>query len=516
MVNIEVSSCTISDIDADAVLVGTFEDTDSHERTLGGDDKEFIKLIRPLIEEREITGKLGSTTLIHCRGEIRPKRILCIGLGPSNELSLDRLRGMSAVSGRYLRDIHCQNIGIHLGFLPTGFRYKDSTTAAVEGFLLGQYRFTKYLNEPDPEEIRKFGIYFPAGIDFDPEEISQAIRMGAIIAQSTNLTRNICNEPANVVTPSKFADIALDLAQNYGFKVTVLDESEIEQLKMNMILAVNAGSVEPPRLIILEYLEAGPDEPVHGLLGKGVTFDSGGVSLKTQTSISHMHLDKTAGAVVLGTAVALSLLKAKVNFIGVIPAVENMLDGRAYKPGDIFESMSGKTIEVINTDAEGRLILADALTYMQRNLGLQNLIDFATLTGGSKRTLGSDIIPVFANDNQMFDAFREACWHSGEACWRMPLFRNYRKGLFSHVAELKNDDNDTPSTILGALFLQEFVEKDTKWMHIDIGGHEFREEEFSYQPVGATALGMRSLIRYFLRLAGQDTGRDQDNPPHQP
>jgi len=510
MVNIEVKNSTISDIEADAVLTGAFEDTDFLTEAICGDEGPFCQLVRPLVEDGEITGKFGYTTLIHCRGEIKPKRVLCIGLGHSSDLSLDRLRGMSAVAGRWLRDINCQHIGIHLGFLPKGFRYKDSSTAAVEGFLLGQYRFTKYLPEAAPDEIKKFGIYFPAEVDFDPEIISQAIRMGAFIARSTNFTRNICNEPANVLTPTKLAEIACDLAAQYNFKVTVLEEDEIARLNMNMITAVCAGSAQPPRVIVVEHRQGNDTDPVYGLLGKGVTFDSGGVSLKTKTSISHMHLDKTAGAVVLGTAMALSMLEARLNFVGVIPAVENMMGGRAYKPGDIFESMSGKTIEVVDTDAEGRLILADALTYMQQNLKISNIIDFATLTGGAKAALGSDIIPFFSNDDMMIEQFKNACWHSGEACWHMPLFRNYRKKLLSPVAELKNHIDDAPSMIMGALFLQEFIKTGTHWMHIDIGGHEFREEEFSYQPYGATALGMRSLIRYYLHLARHHTGLEND------
>ncbi|MEQ8191194.1 MAG: leucyl aminopeptidase [Candidatus Eremiobacterota bacterium] len=507
MIEVEVLNSSVSDIEADAVLTGVFEDDCTAERLCGRDEK-FKYMVKDLIEEGEINGKLAVTTLVHSRGEIKPGRILVVGLGKKENLSLDRLRGMAAVSGRLLRDIQCQKIGIHLGFLPPGFRYKDTAMAVIEGFFLGQYSFTKYRHEEKKPEVKKFGIYFPEEIKFDGDLISQAIRTGAFIAKATNLSRDLCNEPANVLTPVRLGKIAGKLAEEYGLKAHIIDEKEMQSLNMNLLLAVSRGSKEAPRLIVLEYRGAGEGKPVYGLLGKGVTFDSGGVSLKDQTAMNHMHLDKTAGAVVIGILAALSSLKVKINLTGVIPAVENMPGGNAYKPGDIIKAMSGKTVEITNTDAEGRLIMADSLTYMQQILKIGNIIDFATLTGGSKTALGTDIIPVFSRYKDMVDLFRESCWHSGEVCWEMPLYRNYLKLLKSHVADIKNMVKDSPSTLLGALFLGEFIENNTEWMHLDIGGHEFREEEFSYQAYGATALGMRSLIRYYLHLAGEDIGTD--------
>ncbi|HPZ09602.1 MAG TPA: leucyl aminopeptidase [Candidatus Eremiobacteraeota bacterium] len=508
MIEVEVLSSSISDIDVDAVLTGVFEG-DSPE-VLYSTDEKLKNMVTNLFIDGEINGKLATTSLIHSRGEIKPKRILIVGLGKKNELSLDRLRGMAAVSGRLLRDINCRKIGIHLGFLPRNFRYKDSSMAVIEGFLLGQYSFDKYRYKDKKTYLERFGIYFPEEVDFDAILLSKAIRTGAYIAKATNLSRDLCNEPGNILTPVKLSELALKLGEEYGLIVKILDEKEMEKLGMNLLLAVGRGSVEPVRLIILEYHGGGHDKPLYGLLGKGVTFDSGGVSLKDRSSMSHMHLDKTAGAVVIGILTALATLKVKINIAGIIPAVENMPAGNAYKPGDIIKSMSGKTVEVTNTDAEGRLIMADSLTYMQSILNIKYIVDFATLTGGSKAALGSDIIPVFSNDRHMVKLFKEACWHSGELCWQMPLYKNYLKLLKSHVADLKNHSKDPPSTIAGALFLNEFVEHDTRWMHIDIGGHEFREEEFSYLPCGATALGMRSLIRFYLHVAGEDIGKDSE------
>lgn len=498
---IEVLNCHISEIEADAVLTGVFEDScESVEQLCGADDNLRI-LLNGLVQDGEITGKLGTTTLIHSRGEIVPKRILMVGMGKLQDLSLDRLRGMAATSGRMLRDISCKRIGIHLGFLPYGCSCEDIAMAVIEGFLLGQYRFDKYKPGKEKIEVEKFGIYFPGEIDVDTEEICDAVRTGAVIAMSTNYTRDICNEPANVVTPVELCEIASKLAEENNFKLNILDEREMEGLGMDLLLSVAKGSTEPPRLIIAEYMGGGEEKPVYGLLGKGVTFDSGGISLKDQSAIDHMHMDKTAGAIVLGILEALASLNAKINLVGVIPAVENMPGGNSYKPGDIIRSMSGKTVEIINTDAEGRLIMVDALTYMQRKLNIKNIIDLATLTGGSKVALGPDIIPIFSNDKEMTELFKKSCWHSGEACWEMPLYRKYLTKLESQVAHLKNHTADPPTTILAALFLSEFIDPETEWMHLDIGGHEFRGEEFSYQTYGATALGMRSLIRYFLMIA---------------
>lgn len=500
MLEVEVDSLAISEVTADAVLTGTFEGSCGDLETICGNDQAFQKLVRPLVEDGEINGKLGSYSIIHSRGEIKPKRVMCIGLGKKEDLSLDRLRGMAAAAGRLLRDMNCHEIGTHLGFLPEKFRYYDTALAVIEGFMLGQYQFSHYLHVDERKKISKFGMYFHPNVEFDESKIGRAVESGSIIAQATNYTRDLCNEPGNVLTPTKLSEIALDLGKKYNVEVTVLDEDTMKEMGMNLLLAVGQGSTEPSKMIVLKYTGAGADQPYYGLLGKGVTFDSGGVSLKVHNALSHMHMDKTAGAVVLGVAAALSLLKSRVNFIGVVPAVENMLDGKAYKPGDIIRSLSGKTVEVTNTDAEGRLIMADTLTYMQNHLDLDNIIDFATLTGGAQAALGTDIIPIFSNDREMVAMMKKACWHSGEDCWEMPLYKNYRNHIVSQVADIKNHADNAPSMIIGALFLREFVDNKTKWMHVDIGGHEFREAAFSYLPYGATALGMRSLIRYFHRL----------------
>jgi leucyl aminopeptidase len=504
MLEVEVINRALSDIQADAVLTGVFEDKCNTVEDICGSDKKLEIIVNGLVNDSEINGKLGTTTLIHSRGEVKPKRILIVGLGKIADLSLDRLRGMSAVSGRLLRDIKCHEIGIHLGFLPQGFRYKDTSMAVIEGFLLGQYNFTKYRAEKTKEYVEKFGIYFPEDVKIDTKSISDAIKAGSVIAKATNFSRDICNEPANMMTPIKLGQVARNLSEEYGLKLKILDEKVMETHRMDLLLAVAKGSSEVPRLIQLEYRGASPDEPFYGLLGKGVTFDSGGISLKDKKAMDHMHMDKTAGAVVMGVIMALALIKAKVNVVAVIPAVENMPGSNSYKPGDIIMSMSGKSVEITNTDAEGRLIMADTLTYMQKKLNIKNIIDFATLTGGSKVALGPDIIPIFSNDEKMAELFKKACWHSGEACWEMPLYKNYLNKLNSHVADIKNHCDNPPSTIIAALFLSEFIEKNTSWMHLDIGGHEFREEEFSYQPYGATALGMRSIIRYYMQIAGEE------------
>lgn len=501
MIDVEVLSSKISEINADAVLTGAFEDTFSDISNICGDDEKFCKLVTPLIKEGEINGQLGTFSLLHSRGEITPKRVLVIGLGKKSELSLDRLRGMAAVSGRFLRDIKCNNIGIHIGFLPKNLSSEDTSMALIEGFILGQYRFIKYIKEAQQQQIQKFGIYLPSEVSFNSDNICDAIRTGSIIARATNFSRDLCNEPGNVLTPTRFSEIAKDLSSTYNLSVKVLNEKELKKTGLNMLLAVGRGSKEEARLIVIKYEGADKNAPMHGLLGKGVTFDSGGISLKIQSAMSHMHMDKTAGAVVLGVAIALSIMKTPINFVGVVPAVENMPDGNSYRPGDILTSFSGKTVEVTNTDAEGRLIMADSLTYMQKNLNISDLIDFATLTGGAQTALGTDIIPIFSNTREMITNFKIACHNSGEDCWEMPLYNNYRRYLTSKVANIRNHANSAPSLLMGALFLNEFIEDNTNWMHLDIGGHEFREEEFSYQPSGATALGMRSLIRYYINLA---------------
>jgi len=492
----------LEEVSADALLVGVFEDDCHPSLYFSRTDHPLAVQLSELVAAKEITGKRGEATLVHTFGMIAAKRLLTMGLGKREDLNLERLRRMAAVCGRQLRDIHCQRIAIHLGFLPDDFQKSDTAAAMVEGFLLGQYQFTKYRQEQNQAEIQSFGLYF--SIEIDEREMARAIRFGIILALATNFTRDLCNEPGNVLTPEGFAETSRQLAAGCGLRCGVLDEQALADKGMNLLLAVGKGSAVPPRLIWLEYRGAGNGSPVYGLLGKGITFDAGGLSLKDQASISNMHLDKTAGAMVLGVIRALIALNARVNVTGVISAAENMPDGRAYRPGDVIRSYAGRTVEISDTDAEGRLVMADALTFMQNDLNIKRIIDVATLTGGAEAAFGPDIIPVMTNTQQMADQFIHACAHSGEPAWELPLYKEYREMLDSQIADIVNDVADGPSTIVSALFLNEFIEPGTEWLHLDIAGKEMTEKEKGYIPKGATGVGLRSLIRYFLHLAGDD------------
>lgn len=512
----ELSICaqTIEKMETDAVIIAVMKNTYPSENFFQK-DMDLVKHLELLIDEKEVSGELEEVTIIHTFGTITPKRIVLMGLGEKEKLTLDKMRKAVAVTGRKLRQINCQHVGLSLDSIPERFSKEDVVCAFAEAFLMGLYRFPKFSKERKENNIKAFTfslVKTPV-----TNTMKQALNTGKILAGATNYARDIVNAPSNIMTPEHLANLALKMAEEFkNFETEIFDEIKLKDMGMDLVLAVSSGSAVPPRVIITKY-KGNPESDDYdiALLGKGVSFDSGGISLKAGRGMHKMKADLTGGATVLATMQALASIGSKINIIGMVPSVENMPSSKAYKPGDVFRGYGGKTVEIINTDAEGRLILADSLSYLQKDLSINKIIDVATLTGSALSCFGHKIIGLFSSDDELYQLFEEGCWHSGEYCWRMPLFEDYKEMLQSDIADIKNLSYKHPMMIEGALFLQFFVEKETKWMHLDIANLDMAEFTSGYVTRGATGAVIRSLVRMLLHMKKEDIYEHTPYPAQQ-
>jgi leucyl aminopeptidase len=365
----------------------------------------------------------------------------------------------------------------------------------AEGAVYANYAADLYkTKDREDHDVEKCLLLFDGGNK--AEEIEEGLRRGAIVGEAVNFARTLCNEPANILTPTQFATRAADAAKEAGLDVQVVEREEMESLGMNALLAVNRGSEQPPKLLILRTpgaLAKRDGEPLVAIVGKGITFDSGGISIKPSDKMEEMKSDMAGGAAALGALLALGRLCPHKPVIGLIPLTENMPSGRATKPGDVVKSYLGKTIEIINTDAEGRLILADALAYA-KTLGATQILDAATLTGACVVALGHVNAGMLGTDQKTIDRLRANCTVTGEGLWQLPLDDAYRKAIRSEIADMKNVGSRGGGTITAAKFLQEFVE-DTPWVHLDIAGMDLDTEGRPFACKGATGFGVRTFVQ---------------------
>jgi leucyl aminopeptidase len=374
-----------------------------------------------------------------------------------------------------------------------GIEPETSAQAITEGALLGLYSFTKY-KKPEYQNVEE--IIIAVTEKESVPILESAIAKGKIVAEATNLARDMVNEPANYMTPSRMAEVAEDIASRYNLECKVFDREDMEAMGMEALLGVAKGSNQPPKLITLAYKGDERSARAMGFLGKGITFDSGGISIKPSEGMEDMKGDMAGAAAVMTAVGAIAQLKPKINVTAIIPATENLPSGTALKPGDILRAMNGKTIEVISTDAEGRLILADALSYAVKQ-GLSPLIDLATLTGACRVALGLLYSGVFGNDRDLIDKVLKAGERTGEKMWQMPMAEEYKEQIKSEIADIKNTGNRYGGAITAALFLAEFV-GNTPWIHLDIAGPRLSSKDSGYLVKGATGFGVRTLIELAL------------------
>jgi leucyl aminopeptidase len=434
----------------------------------------------------EIAGKSLEMTLLHHVSGVASPRVLLVGAGKPEKFDPAEMRKLAGAAVRRLKFISVKRIVLELGAEQASGEFAG---AAVEGAILGDFEPDRYKTDNDKKSVDSFAVAVPEGADLD-----EAVEGARVVAEAQNYARGLVNEPANRLTPSNVADAARALAGEYGLECDVLDRARMEELKMGALLGVAQGSAEPPVLIVLRYRPAQAASSAHlGLVGKGVTFDSGGISIKPSDGMEKMKYDMAGGAAVLGAMRAIAQTRPALQVTAFIPCVENMPGGRAQRPGDIVAAMSGKTIEVINTDAEGRLILADALVYARKQ-GCTHLVDVATLTGAIVVALGHLNVGLFANDDRMRDRVLQAARGSGERTWPMPLEEDYKEYLKSAFADIANVGGRWGGAITAAIFLKEFAEE-TPWVHLDIAGTAWLDESKPYLAKGPTGIPVRTLIR---------------------
>jgi len=370
--------------------------------------------------------------------------------------------------------------------------------AVVEGALVGNFDPDYYRSDRKDQKIDELTIL--ASGNSDKAALEKAANEAQIIGESQNFTRDLVNEPSNRMTPTILGDRARKMCQEVGLKCEVYGADKIKELKMGAFWSVAQGSDEPPALIVMKYEPASaPEKPVLGLVGKGITFDTGGISIKPADGMEKMKYDMAGGATMIGAMRAIALLKLKVKVIGIVCATENMPSGKAQKPGDVQIAMSGKSIEIINTDAEGRLVLADGLFYA-RQLGCTHLVDAATLTGAVVVALGYANAGIFANDDAMYERFHKANEEAGEKMWRLPLDDEYKENIKSTIADIVNSGGRWGGAINAAMFLNEFAE-DTPWIHLDIAGTAWMEDQKAWIAKGPSGIALRSLVEFVKSFA---------------
>ena len=499
---IAVELADITTVETPALIVNLFKGVKAPGGATGAVDRALDGLISGLIEEGEITGKKGEMTLLHTMGRIAPSRVVVAGLGTQEDFDAEVVRRVSSEAVRFLRRRGIQSaVTIAHGAGIGGLSPEDSGQGIAEGSLLGLYRFDRYHSNGDD-----------ADGDFDELTIAEldkaragSIRVGVdrgrAMAEATMISRNLVNEPANVMTPTAMAEVARRVSEDNGLGFEVMDNADMREMGMGAFIGVAQGSEEPAKLIILTYV-GDPDNPGNnlGLIGKGITFDTGGISLKPAANMEAMKGDMAGGASVIGAMQIIAQLKPRINVTGMVAATENMPGGSAQRPGDVVTAMNGKTIEVINTDAEGRLVLADALS-LARQRGITRLVDIATLTGAMVTTLGKACTGVMGNDDELIGDVIKAGKQTGEKFWQLPMFDEYKELIRSDVADMRNTGGRQAGSITAALLLKEFVDG-AAWAHLDIAGTSTSEKDSGYQVKGATGTPARTLAQLAVNLAG--------------
>ena len=463
---------------------------DKPQLKLATSDSAVQSVVAELLASGELTGRPFEANLLHKPAGLKAKRLLLISGGAARKFTSYDLR---RIAGTAVRTLKSRGIRSFAFIAPPSIPAEEAVRAIVEGALVGNFDPDYYRSDRKDQKIDALTIV--AGGNADHSALEKAAQEAQIIGESQNFTRDLVNEPSNRMTPTILGDRAKKMCQEVGLKCEVYGADKIKELKMGAFWSVAQGSDEPPALIVMTYEPAGaPAKPVLGLVGKGITFDTGGISIKPADGMEKMKYDMAGGATMIGAMRAIALLKPKVKVTAIICATENMPSGKAQKPGDVQIAMSGKSIEIINTDAEGRLVLADGLSYA-RQLGCTHLVDAATLTGAVVVALGYVNAGIFASDDQMYERFANANKQAGEKMWRLPLDDEYKENLKSNIADMVNAGSRWGGAIFAAMFLKEFAE-DTPWIHLDIAGTAWMEEAKPWIAKGPSGIALRSLVEF--------------------
>jgi len=497
-VNITVKKGNLADTKTQAIILGVFESEKDFSKLVAGIDQKTGGIIRDVVKKGDFEGKPFQVCLFYTQGKLPAERIALVGLGKKKELDMEKVRGAFARVMQHLRGLNIRDAATVMDWNLLPDQKEAFAAAVVEGAKLGLYQYTPYktVNCEDLKEMRNLEMVVTPD---DYPLILEEIRKSNMITDAVCFARDLVSAPSNDMTPTIMADHARKIAKRKNVSCHVLEKGKMKALGMNALLGVAAGSHQPPKLIILEYKGGNKGEAPIAFVGKGLTFDSGGISIKPAEKMDEMKTDMSGGAAVMAVVMAAADLKLPLNIVGLVPATENMSGGGALKPGDILKSYSGKTIEVLNTDAEGRLILADALSYALRYKPAA-IIDVATLTGACIIALGEDVIGMLGKDEQIKKDISKAAQTTGELVWELPLWDSYSDMIKSDIADYKNTGGRVASTITAAAFLSKFV-GDYPWVHLDIAGPAWTTKDKPYIPKGASGAPVRLLIEYLQNRA---------------
>ncbi|MBI5189900.1 MAG: leucyl aminopeptidase [Nitrospirae bacterium] len=481
---------------SDAAVLTAFEG-EAMSGILKDADKALGGVISDGVKSGEFTGKPGEMLLLHTAKELKggPARLLVVGLGKKDKLKADSLMRASGTAARKLRKLGCKEVVFSVDE-SAGLTITRSAMHWAQGALLGLYTYDTFKAvDKDKKEIKKLTLMVADRSALKGAE--EGAKTGRLISESVCYARDMINAPANEMTPTIMAERAKRAAKDVGLRYKSLEASDCRKLGMGSFLAVAAGSVQPPKLITLEYSGGKRGEKPVVLVGKAITFDSGGISIKPVSGMEKMKYDMSGGAAVIGVMRAAAALKLPVNLVGLVPASENLPSGSAYKPGDVVRAMNGKTIEIISTDAEGRMVLADALCYSERYKP-RAIIDIATLTGGCVVALGDQAIGLMGNDSALNSAILDAGSKTFERAWELPMWDEFLEPMKGDVSDLRNAAGREAQTITAGKFLEEFVPKGVAWAHLDIAGVAWEEKGMAYIPKGARGTGVRLLLEYLM------------------
>jgi leucyl aminopeptidase len=485
LVQIRVRRAALNEVPVGLLAVGLYKGQDAPE--------EIASVAEPALSGGDFSGKEGETVLLYVNGDLASPRLLLVGLGDRPHFTLERLRRIAANVAKRTRSLEVSEAAFALPS-PEGVDIEGSARAAAEGAALGLYRFTRYKSgggdrDREPETL-ELVLDDPA----DEAAASRGTDTGVKVAAGTHLARDLANEPSNAATPEYLAAKAREVAERYGMEAKVLDRAAIEAEGLVGLATVGRSATNEPRFVVLEHREGGDAAPIV-LIGKAVTFDSGGISIKPASGMENMKFDMSGGAAVLGAMEAIGALELPLNVVAIVPATENLPGGDAFKPGDVLEFHTGKTVEIISTDAEGRLILADALSYARRYEPAA-VVDCATLTGACRVALGDYASGLMGNDEDLVAEIQTAGEVTGERAWPLPLFDEYTEQIRGDVADIKNSGGRYGGALTAGAFLKEFA--DYPWAHLDIAGTAYGKTGSPYTPKGATGVPARLLVEFLM------------------
>ena len=491
--NVQVTQGAIQETDADTLIVNLFKGVSTPGGATGAVDEALSGAISDLIEQGDLKGEAGEVAVLYPREVIGAKRVLVVGLGEREDFDLEAVRKASASAVKKARALNAKRVAtiVHGGGVG-GLEMQKAAQATAEGALLALYRFDADKQKEELNELESLTL-----VEFDEEKIADieaGVKVAQAVVDGVFLARDLVNMPPNVATPTKLAEVATDIAKTHGLGITVGDRAWAQERDMGAFLAVAKGAGEEPKFIVLEHNADKKELETVVLVGKGVTFDTGGISIKGSANMGAMKSDMGGAAAVLGAMKTVGMLGVPLRVVGIVPSTENMPDANAYRPADVVKASNGKTIEIISTDAEGRMILADALVYAER-YEPDAVIDLATLTGSCVVALGKGVAAgLFSSDDTLRDGLVAAGTTAFERVWPLPLYEDYRRKIKSDVADIKNTGGRTGGVGTSAVFLQEFT--DYPWAHLDIAGMALGDKTKGYVTKGGTGFGVRLLVEF--------------------